>query len=218
MEDQESGTLYVLANPFMPDLVKIGYTTNVSVESRIRLLSSATGVPVGFSCYFAAEVESVRAKEKTLHSLFADVRVNPKREFFKLDPEKVVLAIQMGDYKDVTPAKTVLEDPDEEAAHEKAEKEEVTRRNRINLSAIGILPGTELTLSRDENVHATVVDDRRVQYDGNTTSLSDAALNALHKLGYKTPAASGSNYWTYEGRTLHEIRVAKEAEAAEEPQ
>ena len=60
-------------------------------------------------------------KEKTLHQLFADSRVNPARQFFKLSPEKVVLAIQMGSFEEVTPGKANLP-ADEEAAKEKAEE------------------------------------------------------------------------------------------------
>jgi hypothetical protein len=43
-------------------------------------------------------------------------------------------------------------------------------------------------------------------------SLSASALDALHKLGYKSTAASGSDYWMYEGKTLDEIRIAKETD------
>jgi hypothetical protein len=43
-------------------------------------------------------------------------------------------------------------------------------------------------------------------------SLSASALAALHKLSYTSGAASGSDYWMYEGKTLDEIRIAKEAE------
>lgn len=89
------GTLYVLTNPVMPGLVKIGCTIG-SVEDRIKEISAATGVPVAFHCHFAAEVDDMAAKERTLHQLFSDKRINPKREFFEIGPEKVVLAISMG--------------------------------------------------------------------------------------------------------------------------
>src|SRR5882757_4467970 len=98
---EDSGTLYVLTNSFMPGLVKIGCTTG-PVEDRIKALSGGTGVPVAFSCHFAAQVSNLKMKEKTLHQLFADSRVNPAREFFKISPEKVVLAIQMGQFEEVT--------------------------------------------------------------------------------------------------------------------
>jgi hypothetical protein len=207
---EDSGVLYVLTNPFMPGLVKIGCTTG-PVEERIKALSSATGVPVAFQCHFAAQVESMTAKEKTLHQLFSDKRVNPNREFFQVAPEKIVLAIRMGSFVEVTPGKVDIP-KEEEQALEKAEEAETKRRARINLDAIGIQPGAVLTLSRDEDVHATVVSGNRVEYDGQTMSLSASALAALHKLGYTSGAASGSDYWMYDGKTLDEIRIAKEAE------
>lgn len=45
---------------------------------------------------FAAKVENIAVKEKTLGQLFAVRRINPKREFFEVAPEKVVLATTMG--------------------------------------------------------------------------------------------------------------------------
>jgi T5orf172 domain len=207
---ENSGTLYVLTNPFMPGLVKIGCTTG-PVEDRIKDLSAATGVPVAFNCHFAAQVADMTAKEKTLHQLFSDKRVNPRREFFEVAPEKVVLAISMGPFSEVTPGKTDIS-IEEEKALEKADEVDTKRRSNIKLESIGILPGTELTLSRGENVTAKVISGNKVRYDDRDMSLSAAALAALNKLGYKTQAASGSDYWMYDGKTLDEIRVAKEAE------
>ena len=212
----DSGTLYVLTNPFMPGLVKIGCTTG-TVEDRIRTLSSVTGVPVAFQCHFAAKVDHMTAKEKTLHQLFSDKRVNPNREFFQVPPEKVVLAIRMGSFTEVTPGKVDIP-KEEEQALEKAEEAETKRRSRINLEAIGIKPGDVLTLSRDEDVHATVTSRNRVEYEGRNMSLSASALDALQKMGYRLGAASGSDYWMYQGKTLDEIRIAKEAEEESTPE
>ncbi len=43
-------------------------------------------------------------------------------------------------------------------------------------------------------------------------SLSAAALDALHRLGYKTPTASGSEHWMFDGELLDERRRRMEAE------
>src|SRR5580698_4080263 len=127
---EDTGTLYVLTNPLMPGLVKIGCTAG-AVEDRIKALSSGTGIPVAFQCHFAAQVENMTAKEKTLHQLFSEKRVNPNREFFQVPPEKVVLAIRMGSYTEVTPGKVDIP-KEEEQALEKAEEAETRRRSRIN--------------------------------------------------------------------------------------
>lgn len=210
----DSGILYVLTNPLMPGLVKIGCTTG-PVEDRIKALSSHTGVSVAFQCHFAARVDDMATKEKTLHQLFSDKRVNPNREFFQVPPEKVVLAIRMGPFTEVTPGKVDIP-KEEERALEKAEEADAKRRSRISLEAIGIAAGAMLTLSRDEDVHATVVSGNRVEYEGKVMSLSASALAALRKLGYTSEAVSGSDYWMYDGKTLDEIRTTKEAEAETE--
>lgn len=75
--------VYVLTNEAMPNIVEIGRTTD-SVESRVSSLSGHSGVPLPFECYFAAEVQDCVKLEKTLHQLFAEYRLNPKREFFKV--------------------------------------------------------------------------------------------------------------------------------------
>lgn len=207
------GLIYVLTNEAMPGLVKIGLTTD-SVESRIANLSSNSGVPLPFECHFAAEVpEDVNLSklEKTLHQLFAEHRVNPKREFFKVEPEKVVLALSIGSFKEVTPGKADI-DPVEVLAMEKAKEQ---RRSRINLAALGINPGDILVLSRDEAVTVTVLAGGKVSYKGETLSLSGAALKALQSMGYKSTSVSGSDYWMFEGELLDERRIRLEAEQFE---
>lgn len=204
-------TVYVLTNEAMPGLVKIGLTTD-TVEGRMTTLSSATGVPLPFECYFAAEVKDCARLEKILHQLFAEARLNPRREFFRLDPEKVVLAISIGEFKEITPGTAQVE-PEEQEALEKIK----ARRPRLRLDTIGIKPGDVLSLTRDESIQATVAADGKVEYEGELLSPSAAALKALRKLGYQTPSASGSEYWIFQGETLDERRRRLEAEQFDQP-
>jgi len=203
-------TVYVLTNEAMPNIVKIGLTDGV-VEDRIAQLSAHSGVPLFFECYYAAEVDDMKRVEKLLHQLFAEHRVNPKREFFRIDPEKVVLALSIGRFKEITPGDVIV-DVEEKAALEK----EKSRRPRLSLSAIGIEPGAILTFSRDEARTATVVAGNRIILDGEELSLSAGALKLLIQLGYKTPTASGSEYWMIEGELLDERRRRLEAEQFDE--
>lgn len=205
--------IYVLTNEAMPGLVKIGLTTD-SVESRIANLSASTGVPLPFECHFAAEIpEGVNLEkiEKTLHQLFAEHRINPRREFFKVEPEKVVLALSIGSFKEVTPGRADI-DPVEVKAMEKVKEQ---RRARINLAALGIQVGDELVLSRDENIKAVVLDGNKISYQGEILSLSAAALKALQEMGYRSTSVSGSDYWMFEGELLDERRIRLEAQQFE---
>jgi len=192
----------------MPGLVKIGITTG-KVEARIKELTRASGVPVAFKCHFAAKVSDMKVKEKRLRELFFDMRVNPKREFFKVAPEKVVLAITMGPFKEVTPGKPNIP-PEEEEAFEKADEAEKKKRSNLKLDAIGIHTGAKLTFTRDKNVHATVVEGNKVRYGNQVMRISRAARLALEKLGKKWPTVQGSLYWKFGEKTLDEIRREKE--------
>lgn len=203
--------VYVLTNEAMPGLVKIGYTDAESVERRIAELSNPPGIPLPFECYFAAEIaeeEDNRRIERILHQLFSENRINPKREFFKIDPERVVLAISIdGRSKEVTPGAAQI-DTDQQKALDKAK----ARRPNIRLEALGIKTGDVLTFSRDESITAIVVDGGKVDYCGDILSLSAAALKVLHSLKYRTPAASGSEHWKFEGELLDERRRRMESE------
>ena len=198
--------IYVITNEAMPDLVKIGRTSD-TVESRIAQLSAPTGVPLAFECYFAAEVENAVKLERTLHQLFADERINRRREFFRVDAEKVVLAIGIGPFTEVTPGKSELDSEDEEAI-----KRVKARRSRLRLDAIGINPGNELFFSRDESISAFVVESGKVELENEVLSLSAAALKLLQRMGYKSQAASGSEYWIFDGELLDERRRRLEDE------
>jgi hypothetical protein len=202
-----AGVIYLMTNLAMPGMVKIGKTDSaISLAARLRDLYN-TSVPLPFECYFAAEVDDADALERKLHNLFGEYRVNPRREFFRADPEKVVIAISIGPYREIA-----LSGEAGDAEDQKAVESEKRRRARIDLSALGIDPGAVLSFSRDESITATVQPNNKVDYRGSTCSLSAAALNALTSLGYQTKAASGSEYWMYEGETLDERRRRLEEE------
>jgi hypothetical protein len=190
----------------MPGLVKIGCTTQ-NVEERIRALSCETGVPVRFECYFAAEVPSMKEKEHRLHALFLEHRVNPNREFFRIDPERAVLAIKMGPYSEMTPGKPVV-NPEEEKAFEKAENVESERLARFTFDSVHIPVGATLEFTRKESITASVEPNNKVKYGGQVLSIAGAAKLALKEVGKDWPTVQGSLYWMYNGKTLSEIREA----------
>jgi hypothetical protein len=199
--------IYVLVNEAMPGLLKIGRTTD-ELESRIDSLSRHSGVPLPFECYFAAEVPNAESLERKLHQLFAENRINAKREFFNVDPERVIIAITIGQFKEITPGKSNVA-PEEQLALENAR----ARRPNIKLEALGIKSGDVLVFSRDEFITATVVEGGRLDLKGEILSPSAAALKILHSLGYSCPTANGYAYWMFQGELITERRARIEAEA-----
>ncbi len=106
MSDPVPGLVYTLTNPYMPGLVKIGRSTNI--DQRIADLSRPTGVPGTFVLEFAKSVTNTIEKERQLHSILSEKRVEGS-EFFKATPEEVraLFALMEGDWitpSGVTPA------------------------------------------------------------------------------------------------------------------
>ena len=60
------GIVYVLTNPAMPGMVKIGKTGR-EVEARLNDLYT-TGVPLPFECVYAARVADMDKVEKAFHN------------------------------------------------------------------------------------------------------------------------------------------------------
>ncbi|BDP44654.1 hypothetical protein DAETH_46230 (plasmid) [Deinococcus aetherius] len=77
--------MYVLLNPSMPGLVKVGLTMRDAAE-RARELAGATGVPTDFLIAYEANFEDVHGAEQHMHASLAPFRVNQGREFFRVPP------------------------------------------------------------------------------------------------------------------------------------
>ncbi len=193
--------IYILTNESMPGYIKIGFTNN-SLEERLKQLDR-TGVPLPFEIYYACEVENSREDERWLHSIFSDKRVRENREFFKIDPERVVIALKRIQKTDITPGVSV---GTEEEQKEIEEKKNI--RSRFDFKTYEIPIGSEIYFSRDESVKAKVLPNNVIELNGEETSLSKSAKELL---GYKKPVA-GTLYWMYEDETLDERRRRMDGE------
>jgi hypothetical protein len=199
--------VYLLTNPTMPGLVKIGRTTDL--ENRLRDLSRNTGVPVPFECFYACEVGNSVKVEKALHDAFGDHRINPKREFFRLNPDRAVAILELVALKDAALTVEIAETPVElEALHR-----EQSRREQFRFSLADVPVGAVLTFSRDESITAKVIDDKRIEFEGEITSTSAAAARMLlERFGWTVTKVQGPLYWVYEGETLAERRSRLEGD------
>lgn len=94
--EKEYGIVYVLSNPWMPGLVKIGKTTSTRLKARMQNLYS-TGVPAPFKVEFSCSLGlgDYSDVEAALHNAFANQRVNKNREFFQIEPERVIPLLEI---------------------------------------------------------------------------------------------------------------------------
>lgn len=191
--------VYILINEAMPGLIKIGRTTT-SVKQRISELNSPAGIPLPFTCYYAARVEDCAIVEKRLHEAFGDHRVRDKREFFWLSPHRAQAALELAALEDVTPREEIIDEFPEDA--ERGLIRETNRRVLPTFSQYQIPIGSTIQLTKDSTITAVVDGERTVSFKGESMSLSAAALSALKQLGYNWKSAHGAAYWEFEGETI----------------
>jgi hypothetical protein len=196
--------VYVLTNPAMPGLVKIGQTSAEDAAVRLGQLYT-TGVPFPFHLEFAAKVNNPDEVERALHRAFSPSRVNPRREFFSIEPEQVIVLLKLLHVDEVTSELQQAPAPTEVTAAEVSAGNEYQRRRRPNLNfdEMGIPLGSILHFKEDADSTAIVSSARKVKVgvDGEETSLT-ALTQSL--LGTEN-AIQPSPYWTYNGRTLLDI-------------
>jgi T5orf172 domain len=97
--EPELQIVYVLTNPCMPGIIKIGRTGNL--EMRVATLSSATSVPEPFEVAYAAYVEDAPFVERAIHAAFSLHRM-PGREFFRLPVANAIAALSLAEVSQVS--------------------------------------------------------------------------------------------------------------------
>lgn len=186
------GYIYIMTNPALKGMVKIGYATDVEVR---RKQLSTTALPYEYEVYATYET-SGNLEDKKLHKLIdnlnPDLRITKNREFFVLSPEDAYelldsIATISGTRNKLKKVKV------------SQSKKQKIRRPPVDFMKCGIPVGAELVFTEDPSVVVKVVSERKVQYNDEITSLS--AISDKIK-GYST---SGPTYFKYNGKTISQI-------------
>ena len=209
------GYIYILTNPSFPQYVKIGYATDV--KQRLDELNRSSAVPFAFRVYATYEVDSALS-DKKLHTILD--KLNPElrsteeidgkkriREFYAMTPEdaySIMEAIaEINGYKHRLKKwrATAAEQKDEQLAQE-IDAEHKERQSPFRFSLCNILPGEQVEYCYNPEIRCTVVDDKTVEYQGKSYSLS-----ALAKLLTDSKhSVAGPRYFKYKGEWLNDIR------------
>lgn len=207
------GVIYILTNPSFPDYVKIGYATDI--EKRLKQLNRSETIPFAFRVYAVYEVEkSLTDKElhRLIDSLNPDLRTietfdgkERVKEFYAMSAEDAYLLLECiakisgtsDRLKRMTPEGHEI--IDEQVAEE---VKETARRGPFKFSACNIPYGSELEYVEDSSVRPVVIDDRHIEYDGETTSLSALAQKLK---GFDHPV-QGTLWFKYNGEILTDLR------------
>lgn len=177
------GYIYILKNPSFPDYVKIGYADDV--EERLRQLNSSECTPFAFRVYATYEVNT-RLMDKKIHSIID--KLNPKlrsidefngqkrvREFYAMSAEDAYSIFEaIAEINDCTEklkkwdvsAENIREEKIAEEVAEEISYQKQARSANFSFTECQIPVGAVLVHIDDENIHCTVVDDRRIEYNG----------------------------------------------------
>ena len=192
-----AGYIYIMTNPCLQNMVKIGYATDV--EQRRKQLST-TALPYDYEVYATYETTG-KLEDKKLHklidSLNPDLRVTKTREFFIMSPEEAYELLE---------AIAMISGSQDKLKRTKKINQPNTQKTKnppINFSKCGIPVGAELVYIHDDNVKAIVESDRKVIYNNEITSLSAIVANIKGVKSIQGPA-----FFTYNGKLITEIAEA----------
>lgn len=199
----EYGIVYLLTNPVMPGLVKIGMTTQKDIDKRMKELYT-TGVPVPFECQFACRVKKSDCSkiEKALHTAFEPQRVNANREFFRIQVVQAKAILELFHHTDVT------DEVSDEIKNDLTEDDKTAslkariHRPALNFYEMGIQKGDILEWKDNPTIRVTIDSERKVIYNGEEVSIS--TLSAQLK-GYKSKHIAPGPHWIYKERLLSDI-------------
>ena len=214
---EQKGVIYILTNPSFPEYVKIGYAQNI--EERLKQLNKSETIPYAFRVYAIYEVDR-KLTDKELHKLIdtlnPDLRAidhfdgKPRvKEFYAIPVEDAYSLLECIAKISGTTDRLKKMKPEGHEVQDEIAAEEVraeARRGPFRFSECGIPVGSEITFVEDENIVATVIDDRHIRYDGETTSLSALAKD----LKKRDHAVQGPLWFCYKGERLNDIRLRLE--------
>ena len=217
MATKEPGYVYILTNPsFREDWVKIGKTTNM--EKRLKTLNT-TALPLPFKVYATIKTSKYEELEKIIHKQIdrlTDLRINQSREFFNVHPaqaldifldqataldDAIVTKYENGKPRQMYPVQE----------NSKEEKEKKPQRPPFDFSMVGLNVGDKVIFDA-LNLEVKVAGRNKVEYEGRLWSLSAFCGTYLpENMHNASEAYQGPKYFSYQGKTLWEIRIEKES-------
>lgn len=195
------GYIYIMTNPALKDMVKIGYT--IDIEKRRKDLST-TSLPYDYEIYAVYETP-VKLGDKKIHSMIdnlnPDLRVTKNREFFIMTPEDAFKLLEA--IATISGTRDKLKKAED--ASIKPPKQFI-KKPALNFRLCGIPEGAELVFKEDPSITVTVVGERKVLYKDEITSLS-ALAKELKGFDH---GVQGTLWFTYNGKPI--LDIAKETQ------
>ena len=212
--EESKGVIYILTNPSFKEYVKIGYADDI--EKRLQQLNRSECIPFAFRVYATYEVDS-RLSDLKIHSIIDKLNPNLRsidnfngqkrvREFYAMSPEDAYSILEAIAEIHNRTDKLKLIEPDAVAQSDESIAEEIQTETRIRganftFSEWEIPVGAILEYYKNPDIKCTVVDDRKVEYEGEIMFLTSVAK----KITGKQSGIAGPRYFKYKGTELWDI-------------
>lgn len=105
---EDIGYVYILSNPALAGIVKIGHTKRTDVSIRAQELSLSTSIPLPFEIEYCWLVETPSTWEARIHARLTSCRVAKNREFFRIHTSEAKTHINRLIYGTDNPTETAL--------------------------------------------------------------------------------------------------------------
>ena len=206
------GYIYILTNPSFKEWIKIGYASDV--ERRLSELNRSESLPFAFRIFATYETSS-DLSDKEVHKIID--KLNPDlrsieefdgkkrvREFYAMDPEDAyALLDSIAKISGTSNNLKKWKESKHEVEDQKVATEARKHAKAMNFKRISIPVGTTVEMWHKGQCKAKceVVDDWRVKYNNEITSLTGVARQIT---GIKN--VSGPDYFKYNGEWINDIR------------
>jgi len=208
--ENNKGYIYILTNPSMPWIIKIGITKKL--KKRLKALDT-TVVPTPFTLYYAIKIEDYERREKLIHQGYDRDRIRPNREFFTLEPENAVAMLKALWGEEVsTDLTNITIDHDGREISTDVYEERLPRLTPSNFEILQIPVGSKLVFTRDDWIECLVIGRKQVKYNGQIYSSISNLTEIILKEEYhwRNARVNGYWYWKFEGELLQDRRVRLE--------
>lgn len=212
---EKNGVIYVLTNPSFPAYVKIGYADDI--ERRLKELNRSECIPFAFRVYATYEVDC-RLSDVKIHSIID--RLNPNlrsietfngkkrvREFYAMSAEDAYSILEAiaeihGRLDKLKLVDMSEQEMEAEETAEEIQEERIERLSPFAFSKCGIEVGEEIVSIERPEVKCVVVDDKHVEFNRRTYSLSALAKEILGR----NSGVQGPLHFAYRGECLVDLR------------
>ena len=219
MATKEPGYVYIFTNDsFRDDWVKIGKTKNI--KERLKTLFN-TSLPLEFKVYATLQTQKYEAVEKIIHKQIdrlTDLRINQNREFFNVHPAQAldIFLDQATALDDAVIMRYIEGKPIQIYPANEMKKEEKEEKKRIrppfDFSMVGLTIG-DIVVFDALNLEVKVAGRNKVEHEGRIWSLSAFCGTYLpENMHNQSEAYQGPKYFSYNGKTLWELRLEREKE------